>query len=119
MNGEDILFAMTSLGFENYAEALKIYLSKYREASFLSSAGLRHVLTYARLSRPEQRTKTDRPAAAASRVEGRLGPLAMRQQLEDTRQTNGTRPARHRDWILATRTLLVAIMAAWHPVTTV
>lgn len=31
MNGEDILFAMTSLGFENYAEALKIYLAKYRE----------------------------------------------------------------------------------------
>jgi hypothetical protein len=24
---------MTSLGFENYAEALKIYLSKYREVS--------------------------------------------------------------------------------------
>lgn len=36
MNGEDILFAMTSLGFENYAEALKIYLSKYREV-WLSS----------------------------------------------------------------------------------
>lgn len=35
MNGEDILFAMTSLGFENYAEALKIYLSKYREVSHL------------------------------------------------------------------------------------
>ncbi len=33
MNGEDILFAMTSLGFENYAEALKIYLTKYREVS--------------------------------------------------------------------------------------
>ncbi|KAI9849215.1 MAG: hypothetical protein M1838_000203 [Thelocarpon superellum] len=32
VNGEDILFAMTSLGFENYAEALKIYLSKYRDA---------------------------------------------------------------------------------------
>ncbi|KAF7845910.1 hypothetical protein BT93_L0094 [Corymbia citriodora subsp. variegata] len=31
VNGEDILFAMTSLGFENYGEALKIYLSKYRE----------------------------------------------------------------------------------------
>ena len=27
------MFAMTSLGFENYAEALKIYLSKYREVS--------------------------------------------------------------------------------------
>ncbi|KAL6712053.1 transcriptional activator hap3 [Coniothyrium glycines] len=31
VNGEDILFAMTSLGFENYSEALKIYLSRYRE----------------------------------------------------------------------------------------
>ncbi|KAF4505165.1 hypothetical protein G6O67_007141 [Ophiocordyceps sinensis] len=31
VNGEDILFAMTSLGFENYAEALRVYLSKYRE----------------------------------------------------------------------------------------
>ncbi|KAL9097366.1 MAG: hypothetical protein Q9163_006351 [Psora crenata] len=31
VNGEDILFAMTSTGFENYAEALKIYLAKYRE----------------------------------------------------------------------------------------
>jgi hypothetical protein len=27
---------MTSLGFENYAEALKIYLSKYREVSLVS-----------------------------------------------------------------------------------
>jgi hypothetical protein len=35
VNGEDILFAMTSLGFENYAEALKIYLSKYREVSIV------------------------------------------------------------------------------------
>ncbi|KAI4270318.1 MAG: hypothetical protein L6R35_006625 [Caloplaca aegaea] len=37
VNGEDILFAMTSLGFENYAEALKIYLSKYRELERLFS----------------------------------------------------------------------------------
>lgn len=35
MNGEDILFAMTSLGFENYGEALKIYLARYREVSQL------------------------------------------------------------------------------------
>jgi hypothetical protein len=35
VNGEDILFAMTSLGFENYAEALKIYLSKYREVNIV------------------------------------------------------------------------------------
>lgn len=31
VNGEDILFAMNGLGFENYAEVLKIYLAKYRE----------------------------------------------------------------------------------------
>lgn len=31
INGEDILWAMQSLGFENYADALKIYLAKYRE----------------------------------------------------------------------------------------
>ena len=37
VNGEDILFAMSSLGFENYAEALKIYLSKYREVLYTVS----------------------------------------------------------------------------------
>ena len=35
VNGEDILFAMTSLGFENYSEVLKIYLAKYRESQVL------------------------------------------------------------------------------------
>ena len=34
INGEDILFAMRALGFENYAEVLTIYLAKYREVSF-------------------------------------------------------------------------------------
>ncbi|GFS83470.1 nuclear transcription factor Y subunit beta [Nephila pilipes] len=32
INGEDILFAMTTLGFENYTEPLKLYLQKYRES---------------------------------------------------------------------------------------
>lgn len=31
INGEDILFAMTTLGFDNYVEPLKLYLQKYRE----------------------------------------------------------------------------------------
>ena len=30
INGEDILTAMTTLGFENYSDTLKIYLTKYR-----------------------------------------------------------------------------------------
>ena len=43
VNGEDILFAMTSLGFENYAEALKIYLTKFREVSH-SHMSIKHML---------------------------------------------------------------------------
>ncbi|KAJ3372658.1 hypothetical protein GGF31_001680 [Allomyces arbusculus] len=31
INGEDILWAMQNLGFDNYAEAMKVYLQKYRE----------------------------------------------------------------------------------------
>ncbi|PVU87678.1 hypothetical protein BB560_006453 [Smittium megazygosporum] len=31
INGEDILWAMHSLGFENYSDALKLYLGRYRE----------------------------------------------------------------------------------------
>lgn len=30
LNGEDILWAMFTLGFDHYAETLKIYLAKYR-----------------------------------------------------------------------------------------
>ncbi|KAL7646855.1 UNVERIFIED_CONTAM: hypothetical protein RMT77_002111 [Armadillidium vulgare] len=33
INGEDILWAMNALGFENYVEPLKLYLQKYREAN--------------------------------------------------------------------------------------
>eukprot|EP00794_Sanderia_malayensis_P006069 gene6069-6771_t len=32
INGEDILFAMSTLGFDNYVDPLKLYLTKYREA---------------------------------------------------------------------------------------
>lgn len=33
INGEDILFAMSTLGFDNYVEPLKLYLQKYRETT--------------------------------------------------------------------------------------
>lgn len=32
--GKGVLVALNALGFENYAEVLKIYLSKYREVSY-------------------------------------------------------------------------------------
>lgn len=35
INGEDILFAMCALGFDNYIEPLKVYLTKYREVSYV------------------------------------------------------------------------------------
>lgn len=54
MNGEDILFAMTSLGFENYGEALKIYLARYREVSTyeIHEVLLRPRLTFNRILLP-------------------------------------------------------------------
>ncbi len=33
INGDDILWAMSTLGFDNYVEPLKSYLHKYREVS--------------------------------------------------------------------------------------
>ncbi|KAI8621389.1 histone-fold-containing protein [Chytriomyces sp. MP71] len=33
VNGDDILWALQSLGFDNYSETLKTYLAKYREVS--------------------------------------------------------------------------------------
>ncbi|XP_070193190.1 uncharacterized protein [Littorina saxatilis] len=38
INGEDILFAMSTLGFDNYVEPLKLHLQKYRELNILQSA---------------------------------------------------------------------------------
>ncbi len=33
IGGEDILYAMSTLGFDNYAETLKIHLAKLRQVS--------------------------------------------------------------------------------------
>ncbi len=32
INGDDLLWAMTTLGFEDYVEPLKVYLQKFRQA---------------------------------------------------------------------------------------
>ncbi|KAF8056586.1 histone-fold-containing protein [Lyophyllum atratum] len=45
IGGEDILYAMTTLGFENYAETLKIHLAKLRQSGTSAAATA---------SRPEQ-----------------------------------------------------------------
>jgi len=33
INGDDLLFAINTLGFESYVDQLKLYLSKYREVN--------------------------------------------------------------------------------------
>jgi len=35
INGDDLLYAMNTLGFENYIDILKLYLQKYREVIIL------------------------------------------------------------------------------------
>lgn len=37
INGDDLLWAMSALGFEEYVEPLKMYLHKYREVSLLNT----------------------------------------------------------------------------------
>lgn len=36
INGDDLLWAMATLGFEDYIEPLKVYLARYREVISLS-----------------------------------------------------------------------------------
>lgn len=38
INGDDLLWAMATLGFEDYIEPLKVYLSRYREVCFFASS---------------------------------------------------------------------------------
>jgi nuclear transcription Y subunit beta len=36
INGDDLLWAMSTLGFDKYVEPLKAYLAKYREVRLVS-----------------------------------------------------------------------------------
>lgn len=36
INGDDLLWAMATLGFEDYVDPLKVYLARYREVNFSS-----------------------------------------------------------------------------------
>ncbi|KAL3531893.1 hypothetical protein ACH5RR_005414 [Cinchona calisaya] len=38
INGDDLLFAMATLGFEDYIDPLKVYLTRYREGDTKGSA---------------------------------------------------------------------------------
>ncbi|RCK62938.1 Transcriptional activator HAP3 [Candida viswanathii] len=61
INGEDILYSMYDLGFENYAEVLKIYLAKYREQQ-----ALRQERGETRISKKQAKLMAAAAAAAAA-----------------------------------------------------
>ncbi|KAJ9171099.1 hypothetical protein P3X46_019147 [Hevea brasiliensis] len=56
INGDDLLWAMTTLGFENYVGPLKVYLNKYRETEGEKNS----------MARQEDHQSPPPPAAAAA-----------------------------------------------------
>ena len=76
LNGEDILAALTSLGFEPYAEVLQIYLSKHRtlQASTGKRAQKKRLANAeASGSNPEKRTKLDGTEIATDNIASVIG----------------------------------------------
>lgn len=58
INGEDIIYAMSSLGFDNYSETMKVYIEKFRESRV--SAELRpFIITETQISQTARVTKED------------------------------------------------------------
>lgn len=69
INGEDILFAMSTLGFDNYVEPLKMYLQKYRETLHQTNTKVEKALQESAM---EQFTSEDEAAFATSLTSGSL-----------------------------------------------
>merc|ERR1712004_91851 len=69
INGEDILFAMSTLGFDNYVEPLKMYLRKYRETLHQTNTKVEKALQESAM---EQFTSEDEAAFATSLTSGSL-----------------------------------------------
>ncbi|CAM9560783.1 unnamed protein product [Ectocarpus sp. 6 AP-2014] len=59
INGEDLLWAMSTLGFDKYVDPLKIYLSKYRES--------------VKLEKPDRKGKRDDASEAMATSGGYYG----------------------------------------------
>lgn len=83
VNGEDILFALTSLGFENYSEVLKIYLAKYRQVGSMSVLfGKCLMFRRVRMERPRKDGARKQRATATERW--------MRRTMRATIESNAT-----------------------------
>ena len=86
IGGEDILYAMVSLGFENYAETLKIHLAKLRQVRYpptqvISIAwGLTDTVLFFHVapdgSLVERQRGSARRAASRRRLKGYIVPIS-------------------------------------------
>lgn len=81
INGEDILYSMYDLGFENYAEVLKIYLAKYREQQ-----ALRQERGETRISKKQAKQMAAAAAAAAAAKTNEEGVVVEEEEEEGPQQ---------------------------------
>ncbi|KAM7535466.1 hypothetical protein Aperf_G00000092122 [Anoplocephala perfoliata] len=65
INGEDLLWAMSTLGFENYVDPLKTFLIKYRDAIKIDSSIINSSAEMAVLQHQQQQAQQAAVAAAA------------------------------------------------------
>ncbi len=66
INGDDLLWAMSTLGFDRYIEPLKIYLNKYRDA--------------VKGDKPEKKTTTGKKGEMMSSPSGMIGGMSHHSQ---------------------------------------
>lgn len=84
INGEDILYSMHDLGFENYAEVLKIYLAKYREQQALKQErGESRTSKKQAKKRGADAKAQHAPADSHTYIKGDLGDGQQRPDLQD------------------------------------
>mmetsp|Transcript_2665 Transcript_2665/g.7923 ORF Transcript_2665/g.7923 Transcript_2665/m.7923 type:complete len:173 (+) Transcript_2665:768-1286(+) len=74
INGDDLLWAMSTLGFEEYVEPLKLYLHKYREAEKAALAKQAASAHDKGQAAPDTKTLS---AADFAQPSGDLGPTFM------------------------------------------
>lgn len=64
INGDDILYSLRVLGFDNYEQVLKVYLSRYRQAQEENPRQRRRRTTKRRSTAPDGTTLDDGSAVA-------------------------------------------------------
>ncbi|KAH3675442.1 hypothetical protein WICMUC_002731 [Wickerhamomyces mucosus] len=83
LNGEDLLYALYTLGFENYAETLKIYLAKYRQNESLNAEERR------RKDRLKRRLRKERKEVEFRETNERFGYQFQQDERHSSEESTG------------------------------